>query len=192
VVGLFAGWQLMLCAGATLRRHHRWAVTVCSYPEAGQTHLCDWRERNSSGGDSRIRGTWDGVGIALRGNARADGLGTARTQLALPPGRYRVRARVAPPATGSGEIAVSGAANDRVFGRLLVPKGGEAGAGGAPGSVWLEGTFIHGGGNVNLDINVDPVGTVDTGAVGSGMDGGIVWISELLVERFVSLDIIPR
>jgi 4-amino-4-deoxy-L-arabinose transferase-like glycosyltransferase len=194
VVALFAGWQVMLAGGAALRRHHHWAVTVCSYPEAGQTHLCAWRERLPPGGDSRVRGTWDGVGIALRGDARGELLGAVRTQLPLAPGRYRVRALVAGPAGRAGEIAVSGAASDTVFGRVLVPADPKSVETVTlhSGEVWLEGAFDHPGGTVNLDFNLESVDSVGSAPAGVRSEAGMVWISELLVERFPALDIIPR
>src|SRR6185436_1694327 len=122
-----------------------------TYPAVGQTHLCSWRERMASGGDSRVRGSWDGVGIAVSGDARGELLGAVRTQLTLSPGRYHVRARIA--ATPGREVAVSGAANRGVFGRVLVPPDANlvepgvaaraaAASAAAPSgsdSVWLEG-----------------------------------------------------
>jgi len=202
VVAVFASWQVLLGVGGRLRRHHRWAVTVCTYPAVGQTHLCSWRERNASGGDSRVRGSWDGVGIAVDGGARAELLGAVRTQLTLAPGRYHVRARIE--ATAGREVAVSGAANRGVFGRVLVSSDGnlaepaQAGKGAASagasksGPVWLEGVFDHAGGDLNLDLDLEAVGSVGAPSIGSRPEGRIVWISELLVERFPTLDIIPR
>jgi len=105
-----------------------------------------------------------------------------------------VRASVVGPAGRPGEVAVSGAANDTVFGRVLVPADPKSVESVTLhlGEVWLEGAFDHPGGTVNLDFNLESVDSVGSAPVGARPEAGMVWISELLVERFPALDIIPR
>jgi hypothetical protein len=195
VVALFTSWRVALAVGEGFRRRHRWAVTVCTYPagdDAPGPHLCSWRSAAPTGGDSPVRGTWDGVGIALPARARNEFVGAAGTQLSLLRGRYHLRARLAISGTHPTEVAVSGAAGDTVFSRVLLPAPPPSAVLDGksdprdPGSVAMEGSFNHPGGPLKLDFNVESV------AIGSTPEAGTVWISEVLVERFAALDIIPR
>jgi 4-amino-4-deoxy-L-arabinose transferase-like glycosyltransferase len=108
VVALFAGWSVLLEAGARLRERHRWAVHVCRV--AGQARLCQWRRAAPPAGDPGIRGVWDGVGLSLSAAAAAE------TAIPLPRGRYRVRAALdlapadRPAAGGTATLTATGTA----------------------------------------------------------------------------------
>ena len=52
-------------------------------PRRAAARICKWR-REDTGGASPIRGVWNGLGVLPGGRARAE--------IALPAGRYRVRA----------------------------------------------------------------------------------------------------
>jgi 4-amino-4-deoxy-L-arabinose transferase-like glycosyltransferase len=194
IVVVFALWFTTLAAGAALRARHRWAVSVCAYPTPGATKLCAWRRLTPRGGDSPVRGSWDGVGFVV-GNRPADGVAvSARTILpALAAGRYRLRAALALGGGGpSGKRAiVSARVGDSVIARALVPAPStpqglsSGGAPEVPGGSRLAGVFDHAGGPLLLDFDLESDGS------GWMSDGESVWISELVVERFQTSDIIP-
>ena len=180
VAGTFAAWSLLVAGGEALRSRHKWAVTVCEYPAAGETHLCAWRRRAPVGGPSPVRGTWDGVGLRIGGRetARDDVLAAAQTELSLERGRYRVKARASSAQAREPSLPVSVTVNGIVISRVLLS--------------WLEvgipveGTFDHEGGRATLEVAVEAVGP------GLAVEPGTVWFRELSVERFAPLDIIPR
>ena len=192
VLSVFALWAAMMAAGAALRARTRWAVSVCSYPTAEETHLCNWRRRLPALGPSPLRGAWDGVGLRIGQASAADVAASARTTLSLDGGRYRLRARVAVLGAGAGpEVVVAVTAGQSTIARALVPRT----AGAVPSGVLdqsgnpeknIEGIFDHDGGPTTVEVNVEP------GAVGSIPDGATVWFSQLVVERFAPLVIIPR
>jgi len=180
VAGTFAAWSLMLIGGEALRARHRWAVTVCAYPAATETHLCSWRRRAPAGGASPVRGSWDGVGLAVAGRERAGNgvLAAAETELFLEGGRYRVKARVFSARARELSRAATVTVNGIVIARVLLS--------GPEGEVPVEGTFDHEGGRAVLDVAVEGVGP------GLAVGPDTVWYSNLAVERFAPLDIIPR
>lgn len=204
---LFGAWAALLGLGTALRTRARWAVSLCSYPPAsadrasdsGLARLCLWSKVLPVAGPSPVRGVWDGVGLRLGGPLGDDVHASARTELPLPPGRYRIHARLS--LTGSNlppaAVAVALRADGRVIGRatspetenrqrrdnppLAAPSGGGAYAVGAPNTendVPLFGIAEHADGPLVLEIEVEP------GGVRSAPDGGTVWISKLGVERF--------
>lgn len=186
VVLVFALWVVMLAAGAALRARTRWAVSVCSYPTATETHLCNWRRRSPAGGPSPVRGVWDGVGLRIGGPAADDVAASAITTLPLDSGRYRLRARLSVLGAGAGpDVVVAVTEGQGTVARVLVPRNPEAAAAKNP-DVFIERIFDHDGGDVALGLNVEP------GAVGAIPDGATVWFSQLVVERFAPSVIIPR
>jgi hypothetical protein len=104
---VLVGWPALLGAGGWLRERDRFAAHVCRIEEGAR--LCLWA--GSGGGDSPVRGVWDGLGVRLRPGAGAS------TRLVLPPGRQQVSARLdlAPlpvdaPAGGSVALVVGNGA----------------------------------------------------------------------------------
>ena len=193
---VFALWAAMVAAGGALRARARWAVSVCSYPTAAETHLCDWRRRLPARGPSPLRGAWDGVGLRIGQASAADVAASARTTLSLDGGRYRLRAQVAVVGAGAGpEVVVAVTAGPRTepstIARALVPRTEDAVPSGVQdqsvnGGKNIEGIFDHEGGLLTVQVNVEP------GAVGSIPEGATVWFSQVVVERFAPLVIIPR
>jgi hypothetical protein len=178
VAALYGGWSAFLAVGSTLRNHHRWAVTVCAYPQSTDKHLCEWRRVVPLGGDSPVRGVWDGVGLRFGTRSANDVMASARTDIPVDAGRLRARAAVSV-AGGSlpvGAISVALRLNGRVVARVVPPAASAAGASGD--SLPLEGVIEHAGGLLGVEIEVEPGGN------GSIVDGGTVWISQLVVERF--------
>jgi len=194
VLSLFALWAAMLAAGAALRARTRWAVSLCQYPTAEETQLCDWRRLLPRGGPSPVRGAWDGVGLRISQRTADDVAASARTVLPLQRGRYRMRALVAVTGAGVGpDVVVAVTAGQSTIARSLVPRvlpsvsaaaGDQAIIRQIP-SFSIAGVFDHLGGPLALDVNVEP------GAVGSIPDGATVWFSQLVVERFAPSVIIP-
>jgi 4-amino-4-deoxy-L-arabinose transferase-like glycosyltransferase len=176
VAFLFLCWAGLLELGNALRARHRWAVTVCAYPQAEETHLCRWRRALPVGGDSPIRGAWDGVG--LRVDRPSQGvLASARTEIPIGAGRFRVRAEVSfvgAPTSPDAGLAVALRADGRVIARVVSPS--VTTGSGAP--LPIVGLLERSGGPVLLEVEVEPTG------IRSVADGGTVWISKLIVERF--------
>ena len=127
-----------------------------------------------------MRGSWDGVGLAVAARERAeDGvLAAARTELFLEGGRYRVKARVFSGQARELSLAAMVTLNGSVIARVLLS--------GPEGEIPVEGTFDHEGGRAVLDVAVEGVGP------GLAVEPVTVWYSNLAVERFPPLDIIPR
>jgi 4-amino-4-deoxy-L-arabinose transferase-like glycosyltransferase len=195
VLSVFALWAALVATGAALRARTRWAVSLCSYPTAAETHLCNWRRRLPVGGPSPLRGAWDGVGLLIRQRSAQDVAASARTVFPLEEGRYHLRARVAVVGAGVGpDVVVAVTTEQGTVARTLVPRRPQSVPAGARDqadsrdlpSFLLEGTFDHPGGPLALDVNVEP------GAVGSIPEGATVWFSQLVVERFAPSVIIPR
>ncbi|HEY4183813.1 MAG TPA: glycosyltransferase family 39 protein [Polyangia bacterium] len=180
LLALFAGWPALVAGGAALRARARWAVDVCAYPTAGETHLCTWRRTAPAGGPSPVRGVWDGVGLRVGAGGSDDGGASARTSMTLERGRYRLSGLLAVKGAGTGpDVVVAITAADRVIMRAVLPRG-------ASGDVPVEGLFDHDGGNLPIGFAVEP------NAIGSTPDGATIWFSQLVVERFPPLVIIPR
>jgi hypothetical protein len=93
-VFVFATAPLLAWAGGRLREHHRWAVAECLV--AGQTQFCKWRTLGGAGaldGRPGVKGTWNGVGIALPGaNFEKAGEIAVETEFAADPGDYTLSA----------------------------------------------------------------------------------------------------
>jgi 4-amino-4-deoxy-L-arabinose transferase-like glycosyltransferase len=199
---LFAGWAVLLPFGERLRARHRWAVSVCAYPAADRTHLCLWRRASVAHGEqvtgdpaignSPLRGTWDGVGLHVNPSPSTGGpgsegftgkdgvLASARTELAVGPGRFRVSALVSLTGRAAVHAGLAAAlrANGRVIARTLSPKASalgqrEPGVSAAP----LNGVVELTNSDLVLEIDVEPAG------IGSTAEG-TVWVSQVLVERF--------
>jgi hypothetical protein len=211
IAALFGGWAAALGAGTQLRTRHRWAATVCAYPDAGTTQLCEWRRGPPLVGDSPVRGVWDGVGLRIRGAVGDDVVASARTEVPISAGRYRVSAKLSitgarpkllrgdvrgdVPAAIKSPVSVALRAAGRVIARVVPPPSDGVGA-------EIAGVIDHVGGPLLLEIQVEPgsigsivettaaIGARD--ALGAGVDGGVgdrmtVWMSQLLVERFQNL-----
>jgi hypothetical protein len=178
IAGTFTAWILLVRGGEVLRARHRFAVAICAYPSQAERHLCAWRRSGPPGGVSPVRGVWDGVGLRLAGGGRTDDvLAAATTELPLPPGRYRVRARGSFVGPAGAAVAVSMAVGDVVIARvrLTSPERDD----GVP----LEGAFDHEGGPLALEA------AAEASAPGLPGDGGTVWLTQLEVERFSSFDL---
>lgn len=197
IAALFVGWTGLLAVGRSLRADHRWAVTVCAYPDATQMHLCNWRRILPPTGDSPLRGVWDGVGLEI-GNAAVDDV-VASAQTIIPIGAemsetFRVRALVS--VTGhaphtAGGLAVALRVDGNVFARVAWPAGIGVSPSDEPAgeqrldpragevNVPIAGAIQHQGGPLVLEVDVEPGG----GGAGAGAAGETVWISELVVER---------
>lgn len=186
VVGLFVCWTAMLGLGNTLRARHRWAVTVCAYPSAAQAHLCAWRRGPvpASGGDSPIRGCWDGVGLRVNRPATDGVVASARTLIPVGQGRLRVSAMVyfsrnGAPGTAGGApengLAVALRADGRVIARVVSPSSTSSLV---SGDLSISGVIEHADLPLLLEVQVEPAG------IRSTVDGGTVWLSQLIVERF--------
>ena len=201
VVLLFGLWATMLVVGAGLRARHRWAVSLCSYPGgvAGQSQLCLWSKVLPVSGPSPVRGVWDGVGLRVGGALGDDVHASVRTVLPLPPGRYRVQARLSVAGKGlpAGAVAVAARADGRVIARTVSPTSGvdqprdtpvvanadsqgayAAGPRAGELHVPISGVAEHSAGPLLLEFEIEP------GGARSVPDGGTVWISQLGVERF--------
>lgn len=177
IAGTFTVWLLLLGAGEALRARHRFAVTICAYPVETEHHLCAWRRSRPPGGASPVRGVWDGVGLRLAAGGRTDEvLAAATTELPLPAGHYRLRARGSFVGPAGAAIAVSIAAGGGVIARTLMTPAEKD-------RIPIEGNFDHEGGAIALEVAAE--------AVGPGVDGdrGTAWITELAVERFSSFDL---
>ncbi len=198
IMGLFCAWWVVGGIGRSLRASHRWAVTVCSYPDAEQKHLCTWERVLPRQGDSPVRGVWDGVGLQLSGAATHDVMASARTVIPIAAGRLRVRAALS--LTGrslpDGAVAVVLRARGRVIARAVsapvlprqgplsptaaspAPYPGPTGPRAGEINVPMTGIVEHTGGPLVVEVEVEP------GGIGSTVDGATVWISNLVVERF--------
>ena len=198
----FGAWLVLLRGGEALRAGHRWAVSLCAYPSAGETHLCSWRRAAPAAGPSPVRGVWDGIGLRMAPRSGDAPRAAARTELSLDRGLYRLRVRGLFVGPGGASVAASVAAGGSVLARALVPVSGgarvpEDGAGPAnpradhtlvgtapdPGAegIPMEGTIDHQGGPLSLEIAADFAGS------GPRFEQGLVWFSELVVERFPAL-----
>ena len=190
IASVWVGWPRLVRAGAELRARHRWAVCVC---QAGETtRLCDWRAVIPAPGTavSPVRGVWDGVGL------RASGDGTeADTEIDLPPGRYRVTARIdrgAAPARG----AVAGAL--RADGQTVGAVEWRDDARDADAERRLDSRIDHGRGRLRLALLAWPMdatagnpgagGRSSAGAAAGSHDdtaagdGPTIWISDIRIE----------
>jgi hypothetical protein len=99
VVVLMAGLlPAVAWAGTRLREGHRFGVQVCTI--AGKATTCLWQPDGP--GASAVHGVWNGVGLRL--SAHDGDVVRARSAIALPAGRYRLRAEwdVAPASAPSG------------------------------------------------------------------------------------------
>jgi hypothetical protein len=210
---LFGGWSMLLDTGESLRARRRWAVAVCAYPDEIHTHLCAWRRVLPHGGASPVRGAWDAVGLRLARGAADSVQASVRTLVPVGEGRFRVRATVSLERDRSREdtVVVALRADDRVIARVVSPPKsdrpsdlpprqersnafsdtGDTGDtanrrevssanGSGPGRINLpiSGVVDHFDGPLVLEIEAEP------GGIGSIADAGIVWISQLIVERF--------
>ena len=185
VAGTFGAWSLLIAGGEALRSRHRWAVAICEYPSVGQARLCAWRRSAPLNGPSPVRGVWDGVGLRVAPLATAEGgdvFAAARTELPLENGRYRVKARatVAPSSGGEPSLGASVTLNGMAIASVLL-SAQKTGIG-----IPLDGTFDHEGGRAVLEIALKSLGPASTN------EPKTVWFSQLGVERFTPLDIIPR
>jgi hypothetical protein len=129
-----------------------------------------------------VLGAWDGVGLrvaALETDGRDDVLAAARTELSLEKGRYRVKARATvSPTSGEPSLGASVTLNGMVIASVLL----SAEKTGIP----VDGAFDHEGGRAVLEIALKSSGQA------SSNEPKTVWFSQLAVERFAPLVIIPR
>jgi 4-amino-4-deoxy-L-arabinose transferase-like glycosyltransferase len=84
---LLAGWPAIKAVGEHLRERHRFAAHVCRIE--GRPTMCLWAP--SSGGDSPVRGVYDGFGLLLDRRDRTGKAG-AQFRISEPSGRIVARA----------------------------------------------------------------------------------------------------
>jgi hypothetical protein len=204
VLGAGALGLLTSKAAEQLRLGHRWAVAVCRLPDPTATQLCAWRRTWPRGGASPMRGVWNGVGLHLPDHEVGDLWAAAETTLALPPGRYRIQVGVAradrqevaaaPPRApsptaapeaarrpdGSAWPSVALRVGDTVFARNVAAplRPGQA-------DNVVAGVVGHPGGPMRLEVEVEAPSSQES------FDRQTLWISDLSVERFPALEIIP-
>ena len=198
VLGAGALGLLTSRAAEHLRLGHRWAVAVCRLPDPTATQLCAWRRTWPRGGASPMRGVWNGVGLSLPDDEVGDLWAAAETTLALPPGRYRIQFGVAradrqgvaasPPRApeparrpdGSAWPSVALRVGDTVFARNVAAplRPGQA-------DNVVAGVVGHPGGPMRLEVEVEAPSSQES------FDRQTLWISDLSVERFPALEIIP-
>jgi 4-amino-4-deoxy-L-arabinose transferase-like glycosyltransferase len=181
IVALFAGWRGLLAAGTALREHHRWAVCVCDVN--GRGSLCNWRATpTGDGAISPLRGVWDGVGLRA-----GPPIVSAGSEIALPPGRYRITARAdRTPAQATGlrlEVEADG--------HIIAGVDWAAGLPEPSGSIDTAVRVASGTGRLRLVLRVIsdgaampaarvPDGRPEPGAAAPG--GATVWTSDIRVE----------
>ena len=150
---------------AGLRDRHRWAVCVCHAGE--KTTLCNWRAtERAAGAVSPVRGVWNGVG--LRMPIGSPGAVAAATEIDLPPGRYRIRARAdrLPPAAAHVQLDA---------GDKPVATGEWTAAEPADTVRDLEGVVDHAGGPLRLELRAEAAPAVENRA-------STVWLSDIRIE----------
>jgi 4-amino-4-deoxy-L-arabinose transferase-like glycosyltransferase len=201
VLGAGALGLLTLKAAEQLRLRHRWAVAVCRLPDPTATQLCAWRRTWPQDGASPLHGVWNGVGLDLPDHEVGDVWAAAETTLGLPPGRYRIQVGVAradgqelaaapPPRAPTPEAprgpdrsawpSVALRVGDTVFARnVAAPE--------RPGQAdnVVAGVVGHPGGPMRLEVEVEAPSSQES------FDRQTLWISDLSVERFPALEIIP-
>ena len=167
---LAVGWPTLGWAGERLRERHRFAAHVCQVD--GRAEACLWRP--ASGGDSPVRGVWDGLGLALR-RRDASGVVAAAAEVVVPAGRWRVETKVdvAPigaanalssTGTGTGTGAGTGTGTGQVTfsagGRPVasVPLAQVITASARGATVPLQATVDHAGGPLPLELRVSLAG----------------------------------
>jgi hypothetical protein len=163
-------WPRLIAAGADLRDRHRWAVGVCHVE--GETRLCSWRPTIPAPGEgpSPVHGVWDGFGLRL-----STAIASAATDIAVPPGRYRVAVLVDTNKPGpSPELRVTLSAREAPLAETTLPT--------TPGvpPTRLEGTIEHPGGLLKVDVKAERLWTTPT-----QYDLPTVWISDLKIEADV-------
>jgi 4-amino-4-deoxy-L-arabinose transferase-like glycosyltransferase len=152
---VLAGWPALAWAGERLRDGHRWAAHVCHV--GGQAVVCKWR-RDDRGGDSGLRGVWNGLGVAAGKSAR--------TEWPLPAGQVRVRAALdlvpSEPGSGTAVLRAGGAA-------VVIPLERLESESRAGRTVPMVLEVAHAGGPLVLTLSVEG-------------RGPRVWLSDLRVE----------
>lgn len=170
VLVLFVAWPRLIAAGADLRERHRWAVGVCHVEH--ETRLCPWRSTIPAPGEgpSPVQGVWDGFGLSL-----STAIAAAATDVAVPPGRYRVAVLVDTNKPGpSPEIRVTLSAREAPLAETTLPN--------TPGvpPTRLEGAIEHPGGLMKVEVKAERLWTTPT-----QYDLPTVWISDLKIEADV-------
>jgi 4-amino-4-deoxy-L-arabinose transferase-like glycosyltransferase len=167
VIAVFVGWPRLVSAGAELRERHRWAVCVCRID--GHERLCEWRPTIPASGEgaSPVRGVWNGVGLKL-----STAMAGAATDVALPPGRYRVSViadtTVSAPAP---EIRLELRARGATVASANLPL-----APGAP-PARVEGVIAHQGGELRVELHAERLWIAPV-----FYDLPPLWISDIKIE----------
>jgi 4-amino-4-deoxy-L-arabinose transferase-like glycosyltransferase len=165
VAALLLGWPALVRGGSGLRDRHRWAVCVC---RAGEKNtLCNWRAtERAPGAASPVRGVWNGVGLHMPIGSPG-GVGAA-TELDLPPGRYRIRARAdrLPPAAAHLELDAGG---------KPVATGEWTAAEPTDTVRDLDSVVDHAGGPLRLELRAEAAPADESGA-------STVWLSDIRIE----------
>jgi 4-amino-4-deoxy-L-arabinose transferase-like glycosyltransferase len=170
VFAVFVTWPSLVAAGADLRDRHRWGVGVCHVEQ--QPRLCAWRATIPAPGEglSPVRGVWDGIGLQL-----STAIAGARTDVAVPPGRYRVSfvADTQVP-SASPEIRLTLSARKTQLAEVTLPTP----VGTPPTRV--EGTVEHLGGFLDIELRAERMWTTPTQYALPA-----IWISDLKIEAEV-------
>jgi len=165
VAALLLAWPALVRAGSRVRERHRWAVCVCRAGE--KTTLCNWRAtERAAGAVSPVRGVWNGVGLRVPIGSPG-GVGAA-TELELPPGRYRIRARAdrLPPAAAHLELDAGG---------KPVATGEWTAAEPADTVRDLDSVVDHAGGPLRLELRAEAAPADESGS-------STVWMSDIRIE----------
>jgi 4-amino-4-deoxy-L-arabinose transferase-like glycosyltransferase len=170
VVAVFATWPRLVAAGEDLRDRHRWGVGVCSVEQ--RTRLCPWRPTIPAPGEgpSPVRGVWNGIGLQL-----STALAAAKTDVEVPPGRYRVSFLADPQLSSpSPEIRLILSARKAPLAEVTLPT--------PPGTppARVEGTVEHLGGWLDVEVRVERLWTTPTRYALPA-----IWISDLKIEAEV-------
>ncbi len=171
---LVVGWPTLRWAGGRLRERNRFAAHVCQLD--GRASACLWRP--ASGGDSPVRGVWDGFGLQFD---RRDGQGqvAAVASLALPAGRWRIAMAIdlAPVAAVKGAVGLAGPVELRAGARPAAGATlGELAAAAAEGvPTPLEATVTTTGQPLVLELRATPKAPTPPGLV--------LWLGGLVATR---------
>jgi hypothetical protein len=183
---VFAAAPALGWAGGKLREHHRWAVDECTV--AGKPEFCTWRTIASDGaleGQPAVKGTWNGVGIALPVATRGqDAAVTVETEFALAPGDYTLGAALDLSPLDSGErdarglvsFAVSFSTDDRGL-PTTVSLADVARESSAGQTVAWHSPLHHAGGPLHLRVRIDASSALDRTSPTR------LWLSDLRVEQ---------
>jgi hypothetical protein len=181
VVLVFASAPVLAWAGARLREHHRWAIAECGLN--GHAQFCAWRTvRGGESLDGRpgVKGTWNGVGVALpEGDPNKPAAITVETKLPLAPGLYTLHAEidlVRPRSPENENATITFLAGPQALAPPIALAEVPAAAGHQQPLAW-KATLRHPGGTLRLHMRIDRPGTPQPAPAGR------VWLGDLRLEE---------